>query len=207
MARPYNKKTKADAALLLDICASSLEQFPLIGAKARELGIPDGSTPHRLACAAYYEVTTVAPVDYEAKERFAEAAQIVREGWRIGDPISSIATEEMVTDTFKMSDTIALTVEGDEPPEGAFVQRVEHEIPSGASVDWNNLLVPPRINVADLAASGPLPYGGAPVEQRSEDALDTDTVSIDVVTAAEDVGDSNDAAPACTGFTWDEGVK
>ncbi len=79
--RPYSKQTVRDAALLCDLLASNrCATFEAADA----LGVREASTAFRLACEAQ-DAISLALNSFEING--AEAAALIRSGWRIGEPV------------------------------------------------------------------------------------------------------------------------
>lgn len=96
MPRPYSKKTVDDAVTLLDTLASSCDETiadttMMFDTAAKQLGIAPHTTAYRLADAAANAIDDLdlmrLNVDDELRELHAEAADLVRSGWMIGDPV------------------------------------------------------------------------------------------------------------------------
>lgn len=101
MPRPYNKKTVRDAIYLLDIYAS----MPMCGfdAAARAAEVRPSSTGYRVAEKLIGFVADVMPEEIIAVVA-GEAAGLLREGWRIGDPIPVPMKKPVVSE----NDTVSI---------------------------------------------------------------------------------------------------
>lgn len=88
MARPYSKKTIRDAAFMLDLWTSSTDATLTPLDFAASAGVRKSDTAYRLALEAVDAVGRFYSGAWISRAACAlEAAALVREGWRIGDPV------------------------------------------------------------------------------------------------------------------------
>lgn len=85
MPRPYNKKTVTDAIAMLDVYASNACS---VEAAAEAVGVRPSSTAYRVVDTMIDKLADMFPDDRLAYVA-SEAAGLLREGWRLGDPIES----------------------------------------------------------------------------------------------------------------------
>ncbi len=85
MPRPYNKKTVNDAIVMLDVYASNACS---VEAAAEAVGVRPSSTAYRVVDTMIDKLADMFPDDRLAYVA-GEAAGLLREGWRLGDPIES----------------------------------------------------------------------------------------------------------------------
>ncbi len=83
MPRPYNKKTVNDAIAMLDVYASNACS---VEAAADAVGVRPSSTAYRVVDTMIDKLADMFPDDRLAYVA-GEAAGLLREGWRLGDPI------------------------------------------------------------------------------------------------------------------------
>lgn len=101
MPRPYNKKTVNDAIAMLDVYASNACS---VEAAAEAVGVRPSSTAYRVVDTMIGKLADMFPDDRLAYVA-SEAAGLLREGWRLGDPIDAHPNTQ-VTATLKNVDAI-----------------------------------------------------------------------------------------------------
>ncbi len=93
MPRPYNKKTVNDAIAMLDVYASNVCS---VEAAAEAVGVRPSSTAYRVVDTMIDKLADMFPDDRLAYVA-GEAAGLLREGWRLGDPIESHPNTQVTT--------------------------------------------------------------------------------------------------------------